>query len=110
MDAAGIVDVLCEEKRAGLSFDEAWQVALGGRPLLHMDVRDGEQLTIDVATDEEAAESPMEFLRRVCADAWHGRRPELAYLGKGLDVALVAELEDRSSFARKKTTPALMAA
>lgn len=73
-----LVDHLCDLKRAGYGFDAAWRTAIKAHPP-EQTRRAAEPTNLfEVAAPEF---EPLEdFLRRACADAWAGRRPELARL------------------------------
>lgn len=79
-----IIDELVELKATGMAFGAAWRLAIAEYPApsVARGVRDRPAL-FDFALDgslEMDDETVVEFTRRICDDAWHGRRPELAAL------------------------------
>lgn len=70
-----VVDRLVELKASGhVDFDQAWTAALRMFPPRNRDV--GEWRPQLWSTAEETV---VEFFRRVCEDAWHGRNPRLRH-------------------------------
>jgi hypothetical protein len=83
-----VIEELCRSKAAGVSFEEAWTAAM----LRHKPgLREQDAVAEDLFDDARASrdgEPFSVFLRRVCADAWHGWRPEL----RGLAVLMDADV------------------
>jgi hypothetical protein len=75
--AEAIVDRLAALKLAGMVFDDAWRWALAEHPPRGSEFRGMGPLTLLKPRGEL---DPVEFMRRACDDAWHGRRPQLAAL------------------------------
>ena len=76
-----VVAVLRECKDYGLSFDEAWIMALEEHPPRGTGFGNGRR---QLEFPEEGEPTLVEFLRAACEDAWHGRRPHLAALSTDL--------------------------
>jgi hypothetical protein len=74
----GMVDTLLDCKVSGMAFEAAWLYALVVHPPRGRDLGPSRPtlLNEDGTLPEE---SPVEFLRRVADDAWHGRKPLLRH-------------------------------
>jgi hypothetical protein len=87
-----VIEDLCAAKARGETFEYAWRQALARN---HPRARDermpgDEDLEGQLVLRDVESETVAEFLRRVCGDAWHDRRPELrhfspASLAAGVD-------------------------
>lgn len=86
------VESMLECKAAGLVFEEAWRLTLQQNPPMRRDLGPREPTLF-----EEDGPSVVEFLRDACADAWFGRRPKLAHLGKVLLERDTLLLDDHST-------------
>lgn len=69
-----VAGYLGELKRDGLDFDESWTLALLRFPPRGRDIGEYRPTLIPRPGD---GESVVEFFRRACDDAWHGRRQAL---------------------------------
>lgn len=87
-----VIEALLVARRNGVErFEVAWRMALEAHPpgARELGPPGDRQALFDVELLEqggEREESMVEFTRRVCADAWHGRRPVLGKLLSALDV------------------------
>lgn len=73
----GIVVELARCKRAGMTFEVAWTVAMRVHPPRPMDMGPARPTFEDEV-------GVVDFFRDACRDAWHGRRCELADLPTAL--------------------------
>lgn len=99
MNTSAVVDVLCECKAGGFSFEEGWARAMARCQVSRRDSLEGYQVTL---LDPVDIESHVEFLKRVAADAWYGRKPALASLPTLM--GSLSDSTDRSVFARPVKT------
>lgn len=74
-----MVDRLAALKLTGLDFDSCWAIALRENVPFGREHRG--ELTL---LSDPRETDPVEFLRRACEDAWHGRRPVLRHLEPAL--------------------------
>ena len=73
-----VIDYLCELKAAGYTYDKAWELAITLHKPRARDRMPEERPTLfAIHTDEETT---VEFLHRVCSDAWHDRNPHLRHV------------------------------
>jgi hypothetical protein len=75
-----VIDELAELKAQGYDFQEAWRAAMQEHPPRGRDRGMRAPALFDDERHVEPVESPVEFLKRACEDAWRGRRPVLRYL------------------------------
>lgn len=76
-----VVAHLCDSKRAGYGFDDAWLQAM---TLFPPRGRDCGPERPSLLPDPDEAEPVVVFFRRVAADAWFGRRPALQHFHPSL--------------------------
>ena len=91
-----IIETLRELKRTGVSFDDAWAVAVSKHPPRLRD--EGYRDTLFVLDGDDGELSTVEWLHAVAGDAWHDRRPALRYLTEAM--GLVTDTMDDSAPAR----------
>lgn len=73
-----VIDYLCELKAADYTFDKAWELAINQHKPRARDIMPEERPTLfAIGIDDETT---VEFLHRVCSDAWHDRNPRLRHV------------------------------
>lgn len=78
MWSSQVITRLRVEKDRGASFEEAWARTLAAHPPRGIGMG---QAQLSLVDDQEHMP---DFLKRVCDDAWHNRRPELMHLSTDL--------------------------
>lgn len=76
MWSSSIIDELARLKATGATFEYAWREALEACPPKRRDL--GPEAMVLFGSEDE--EPLVDFLYRVCGDAWHGRHPLLRHV------------------------------
>jgi hypothetical protein len=81
MWTSDVIAALAAAKSEGMTFETAWATVIDRFP---PSGRDAGPARMALFSDD--GETPAEFLRRVAADAWEGRRPVLRHLAHALEL------------------------